>query len=125
MNNFKKILLIDDEQGMQDLFRFLLEPQGYRVFTASNGQEGVDLVKNNKYDIIFLDVHMPVMGGPEALKKIKEIRPDQTVIIFSSSSDPAFSFETRARELGAHTCLYKPVDIDTIQQLIESITKKK
>ena len=77
------------------------------------------MVKNSDFDIIFLDVHMPKMKGPEALRQIKQLNPNQIVIIFSSSSDSNYTFETEAKQLGAYSCLYKPVDIDEIMKVIE------
>ena len=115
-----RILVVDDEQGIRDMFRFLLEPQGFEVFTACDGQEAVEMVTKGKYDLIFLDVHMPKMRGPEALKAIKKIRPDQLVVIFSSSSDPNYVFETEAKHLGAFDCLYKPCDIDDILKVVDA-----
>jgi len=120
-----KILVIDDEQGIRDLFQYLLEPLGYQVFTACDGLEGIEMVKKNEFDIIFLDVHMPKMQGPEVLKIIKEIKPKQIVIIFSSSSDPDYLFESKAKELGAYTCLYKPVDVNEILDIINKALEKK
>ncbi|MDD5687870.1 MAG: response regulator [Elusimicrobia bacterium] len=119
----KKILIIDDEKGIQDLFKFLLEPKGFQVFTANDGLEGVEMVKKDSYDVIFLDVHMPRMTGPEALKKIKQMKPNQVVVIFSSSSDPNFTFESEAKQLGAYTCIYKPVDISEILDIIDKAIK--
>ncbi len=92
----KKILIADDEEGIRDLFRFLLETQGFEVFTANDGVEAVEVVKKNSLDIVFLDVHMPKMRGPEALKIIKEIKPEQVVVIFSSSSGSEFCFRIRS-----------------------------
>lgn len=117
----KRILIVDDEKGIQDLFRFLLEPQGFEVFTANDGVEGVEMVKKDSFDIIFLDVHMPRMRGPESLKIIKQLRPNQMVIVCSSSSDPNFTFEDKVKELGAYTCLYKPVNIDEIFDIINKV----
>ncbi len=114
----KKILIADDEEGMRDLFRFLLEPQGFEVFTARDGTEAVELVKKNSLDIVCLDVHMPVMNGLEAFKMIKKIKPEQVVVIFSSSSDPDFVCETEAKNLGAFECLYKPFNIDDLMVII-------
>lgn len=118
----KKLLIVDDEKGIRDLFHFLLEPQGFEVFTANDGVEGVEMVKKDAFDIIFLDVHMPRMRGPEALKIIKQLRPNQVVIVFSSSSDPTFTFENKAKELGAHTCLYKPFNVDEILKIIKQVS---
>ena len=120
-----KILIVDDEKGIQDLFRFILEPEGFIISIANDGLEAVDMVKNDSFDMVFLDVHMPRMRGPEALKAIKEIRPQQIVIIVSSSSDPDFSFEEKAKEYGAFDCYYKPFDIDEILKVVERALDEK
>ncbi|OGS20671.1 MAG: hypothetical protein A3J83_05090 [Elusimicrobia bacterium RIFOXYA2_FULL_40_6] len=121
MEKKARILIVDDEQGIRDLFKFLLEPLGYQVFTAIDGVEGVEMVEKESYDIVFLDVHMPRMRGPEALKVMKQLKPNQPVVIFSSGSDPRRIFEEEAKELGAYTCIYKPVEIDEILKIIEEV----
>lgn len=118
-----KVLIIDDEQGIRDLFKFLLEPRGFEVDTAVDGLEGVEKFKKDNYNIVFLDVHMPKMAGPEVLKAIKQIKPVQIVVIFSSSSDPNYEFESKAKDLGAYTCLYKPCEIEEILRVIEEAVK--
>lgn len=115
----KKILIIDDEQGIRDMFRFLLQRHGFEVYTANDGVEGVMMVEKDNFDIVFLDVHMPRMAGPETLRRIKEIKPNLPVIIFSSSSDSTFAFEEKAVQLGAFACLYKPAEISDIIRVIE------
>lgn len=114
----KKILVADDEKGIRDLFHFLLEPEGYEVFTVEDGLAAVEMIQKDSFDIVFLDVHMPKLRGPEAFKIIKQIKPQQIIIIFSSSSDPDFVFETEASRNGAFECIYKPVNIDEILDLI-------
>ncbi|MDD5065828.1 MAG: response regulator [bacterium] len=122
----EKILIIDDEQGIRDLFCFLLRPKGYDVFTAADGEEGVAMVKKENFGIIFLDVHMPKLRGPEVLKIIKQINPKQLVIIFSSSSDPNYVFEENAESYGAYRCLYKPVEISQILGIIsEALSRER
>jgi len=110
----RNILVIDDEKGYRDFYKFILEPIGYTVSTASDGEEGLKMALENNYDLILLDVHMPKMKGPEVLTSIKKVKPNQIIVIFSSSSDPTFSFEKTAREMGAFDCLYKPVDLEDI-----------
>ena len=61
---------------------------------------------------------MPKMKGAEALRQIKQLNPNQ-IVISSSSSDSNYTFETEAKQLGAYSCLYKPVDIDEIMKVIE------
>ena len=114
----KQILVVDDEQGYQDLYTFLLQPLGVQISYANNGLEAVEKIQKDPYDLIFMDIHMPVMSGPEAFKRIRQIRPDQKVVIFTSSSDPSFSQENKTLEEGALVCLYKPVSLEDLQRVV-------
>ncbi|HEX3046089.1 MAG TPA: response regulator [Bacillota bacterium] len=114
----KRLLIADDEQGIRDLFCFLLESQGFEVFTVGDGLAAVEMVQKQMFDLVFLDIHMPKLKGPEALKRIKGIYPDLTVVIFSSSCDPEFIYETEAKQNGAFDCLYKPFNIDDLMAVI-------
>lgn len=115
----KSVLVVDDEQGYRDMYVYLLTPFGIETTCAVNGEEGVQKVKERLYDLVIMDVHMPHMSGPEALKAIKKIRPEQKVIICSSSSDANYVFEKRAQEEGAIVCLFKPIDLSEIQLMLE------
>lgn len=114
----KLILVIDDERGYRDFYGYMLEPFGYEVHSAEDGKKGLEMALQNEYEAIFLDVHMPGLKGPDVLKMIKQAKPKQIVIIFSSSSDPSFSFEKKARDMGAFDCLYKPVEVDDILKVL-------
>ena len=118
VKNFE-ILVVDDEQGYRDLFTYMLEPMGIIVDCVTDGRQAVDKVEQRPYDVILMDVHMPNMTGPEALKKIKVIRPEQKVIMFSSSSDPEYHLEKQAEKDGAMECLFKPVEILEIQRVLK------
>ncbi|OGF44540.1 MAG: hypothetical protein A2231_08765 [Candidatus Firestonebacteria bacterium RIFOXYA2_FULL_40_8] len=123
MDKKLKILVVDDEPEIRDLFKMLLEEDGHVVQVAENGKIGVDLFKTSFFDVVLLDVHMPVMTGPVALTEIKKHKPSQKVVIFSSSSDPDLKFEKEAEKLGAFTCLFKPVSIEEILSILEKATK--
>ena|SRR3989338_8662109 len=113
-----RVLIVDDEPGYRDMYVYLMEPRGITVDSAANGVEALEKVKKMSYDLIFMDIHMPVMGGPEAVRLIREIRPDQKIYIFSSSSDPTCSQEERALTYGANECLYKPVELDVLERIL-------
>lgn len=113
------ILIADDEPGFRDLFCFTLEPLGYEITTVADGLQALEAIRRRPFDLVVLDVHMPRMGGPEALTRIRELRPDQRVIVLSSSSDASHSFETLATASGASACLFKPVEIDELIAAIE------
>ena len=94
MNNKNiKVLLIDDEDDFRQLMKFWLESKGYSVLAASNGAEGIKLVKNDQPNIIFLDLRMPVMDGVATLKEIRTFDRDLPVIVIS-----AFLDDPRAKE---------------------------
>jgi DNA-binding NtrC family response regulator len=118
----KTVLIVDNEQGFHDLFRFVLEPLGFEVHSAYDGTDGLERVRKQNYSIVFLDVHMPKMTGPELLKEIKKIKPGQFVVMMSSGSDPKQAFERTAKELGAADCMFKPFDIE---QLMTHISRVK
>ena len=67
------ILIADDEEGLRFSLASILEIEGYRVKTAGDGLEALELVKSNSFDIAFFDIRMPGMNGVEVFKKIKEI----------------------------------------------------
>ncbi len=115
----KNILVVDDEQGFLDLYVYLLEPMGLSVTCARNGREALEKFKEQSFDLVLMDVHMPEMTGPEALKEMKKIRPSQKVIIFSSSSDPTQHMEDETLQNGALSCFYKPVTFDEFERAIK------
>ena len=119
MENTRRILIIDDEKGYRDFYKFILEPLGYSVSSAADGEEGLRMATEKSFDVILLDVHMPKMRGPQVLAGIKKVKPDQIVIVFSSSSDPTFNFENKAKEMGAFECLYKPVDLEDMLRVMD------
>ena len=114
----KKVLVVDDEPGYRDLYVFFLEPLGIEVTCVENGLRAVEKIQERPYDLVLMDVHMPVMTGPEAFKKIRQIRPNQKVVIFSSSSDPSYFMENETVKQGALACLYKPVTLDQLREIL-------
>ncbi|WP_224373010.1 response regulator [Hyalangium versicolor] len=113
------ILVADDEQGIRDLFQFTLEPLGVELVMAVDGWEAFQIIQTRSFDLVILDVHMPRLSGPELLEKIRELRPEQKVLVVSSSSDASHSFEERVTASGAAICLFKPVELDVLLGTIE------
>lgn len=80
----RKVLVVDDEENIRLLFKEELEEEGYEVDTASNGLEALEKVKAASFDVIVLDIKMPVMDGIQALNAIKNMNKDQPVILCSA-----------------------------------------
>lgn len=105
--NRKKILLIDDEQDILEIISYNLEKEGYQVFTASNGNEGIEKAKEILPDLILLDVMMPEKDGIETcqdLRKIKELQ--KTLIVFLSARSEEFS-QLAGYQAGANDYIVK------------------
>ncbi|MEN6614946.1 MAG: response regulator [Syntrophorhabdus sp.] len=80
----QRILVVDDEENIRLLFKEELEEEGYEVDTASNGLEALEKIKESDFDVIVLDIKMPVMDGIQALNAIKNMNKDQPVILCSA-----------------------------------------
>ncbi len=103
----KKIIVIEDEEIIRNLLRRKLTEEGYDVDVAENGEEGLRKIRENKPDLILLDIVMPKMGGFEVLEEIKkeEAVASIPVIVVSNSGQPVEI--DRAQELGANDWLVK------------------
>lgn len=105
--NRKKILLVDDEQDILEIISYNLEKEGYHVFTASNGNDGIAKAKEILPDLILLDVMMPEKDGIETcqeLRKIKELQ--KTLIVFLSARSEEFS-QLAGYQAGANDYIVK------------------
>ena len=118
----KKILLVEDEEIMIDLLQKKLTKEGYETSVARDGQEGLEMMKEVKPDLILLDIIMPKMGGFEVMEemaKIKELKKIP-VIVISNSGQPVEL--DRAQKLGAKDWLIK-TEFDP-QEVIEKVKKQ-
>ncbi len=80
----KRILLVDDEDGIQMLYREEFEDEGYVVDSAVNGEEALTMFRANPPDLVVLDINMPGMNGIEVLRQMKEMRASLPVILSSA-----------------------------------------
>jgi CheY-like chemotaxis protein len=79
-----RVLVVDDEENIRLLFKEELEEEDYEVETASNGMEALEQLKGVPFDVVVLDIKMPVMDGIQTLNAIKNINKDQPVILCSA-----------------------------------------
>jgi len=117
------ILIVDDQFSVRETLKAILEHKGYRVATAKDGAEAIEMVKKKHYDIIFLDVKLPDMNGVETFEQVKKIDPNAAVIMMTGYS--LDDLVRRAISQGAYTCIYKPFDMENIIELVEEICVQK
>ncbi len=106
------ILLVEDNQINQEIIIGLLEGSGINLDTASNGKEAVELFKRNKYELILMDIQMPIMDGYEATKIIREINKKIPIIALTANAMKEDKIKTK--EVGMNEHLNKPIEVDKL-----------
>ncbi|MDK9709495.1 MAG: sigma-54 dependent transcriptional regulator [Desulforhopalus sp.] len=116
------VLIIDDEKNMLDMLSAFLSKEGYEIFSASNGQEGLVAAKQKPFDFILCDLKMPVMDGLQFLQEAKNINIEATIIMMSAFAtvDTAVS----AMKSGAYDFIIKPFKLDEILCILEKAAER-
>jgi YesN/AraC family two-component response regulator len=112
----ERILVVDDEEHIVRLLKKFLTLKEYEVYTARNGAEALEKVKEHRPHIVLLDIIMPGMGGIEVLKEIKKISPKTAVIMVTAVIDEELA--KRAMHLGADDYITKPFDLERIETTV-------
>jgi signal transduction histidine kinase len=118
-----KILIVDDDVFIRDVLQTRLEWGGYRTDLAENGREALDLHRQDKADLILLDINMPVMDGFEVMRQLREQEDTTPVIVMSALEDlPSI---VRCIEFGAEDYISKPIKSQLLWARIQSSLEKK
>lgn len=123
MNSGGHILIIDDEASLRQTMARILQRAGHEVTTAANGKEGLALVSEHPFDLLFLDIRMPDISGLELLKDIHAKFPELPVILFTAQPDLNSAVEALRR--GAIDYLLKPLKPQTVLDRTQTILAKK
>jgi two-component system sensor histidine kinase/response regulator len=116
-----KILFIDDENIVLHSCKRIFKNSGYNIDTASSGEEGLQKVNDNEYDIVVSDLKMPGIGGMEVLKTIRKEYPNLTVIIFTGYANVETARD--ALKNGAFDYIPKPFTPEEIRDVLENAIK--
>lgn len=117
------VLVVDDQPGVRQLLSIIVKEAGHTVREAENGKKAVEVATSWKPDLVIMDVRMPVMGGVQALEKIKLLYPDLPVIMMTAYGSDDVMEELHRK--GAAMCLGKPFDVDYIMELLVRFGNKK
>lgn len=118
MKNYN-ILIIDDESIQREILAGYLKKKGFKIFSASSGEEGITIVKNNLIDIVLSDFKMPDKTGFEVLTEIKLLNPEISFIMITAYG--TIQNAVQAMRAGAYDYLSKPVDLDELDLMLERI----
>jgi CheY-like chemotaxis protein len=117
-----EILLVDDNVAFLDSTKDVLEDEGLKVITALNGEDAVSLIAKDSFDLVLMDIKMPGMNGVESFIRMKEMKSDVKVILFT-----AYAFEDliqQARDEGALAVLKKPLDLEYLLSTIKEVKEQ-
>jgi DNA-binding NtrC family response regulator len=114
-----RILVCDDEDALRTILSTELAGAGYEVATAADGEEGITEVKNQKFDLVLLDIKMPKKDGFEVLKFIKKEHPGVKVIMLTGFADLKNAIESK--KYGAEDFVSKPYDLVDLLTTIERV----
>ena len=117
-----KILLAEDEQQLARVLETAMTHEGYQVDTAFDGQEAVDLAKGNAYDLMILDIMMPVKTGIEALKEIRQTGNTTHVIMLTAMSE--VDDKVTGLDAGADDYLTKPFSLKELLARLRSMSRR-
>jgi DNA-binding NtrC family response regulator len=112
-----RILLIDDDKNFTKIFSGILEGEGYEIVVAQTGSEALEILEDNFFAILIIDIRLPDIDGIELISKINKTDPDMRKIILTGN--PSLDNVQQALKKGAHDYLIKPVSLDKIKETIK------
>jgi len=116
----KRVLIVDDAMFMRSTLKMMLRKENYEVVgEAQNGIEAIKKYKELTPDIVTLDIHMPEMGGIDALSEIIKCDPKATIVMISAAGDQKHVLD--AMQLGAKNFIVKPFTEDKVYQVLRKL----
>jgi two-component system, NtrC family, nitrogen regulation response regulator NtrX len=119
----EKILIIDDESGIRSSLKGILEDEGYAVKTTESGEQGLNLVRSENFDLVFLDIWLPEMNGIDVLEKIKQIEESVQVVMITGHG--TVEAAVKSTKLGAFNFLEKPLSLEKVVLTAKNALKQK
>lgn len=117
-----KVLVIDDNPDILKLVKTVLVSEDHEFTGCDNGEDGIKKIKEEKFDLVFLDLNMPGVSGLDVINRLAEdgIINNQKIVLFTASTISNTDI-AELIEKGVHSYLAKPVDIDTLLELLDKI----
>ena len=119
------ILVVDDDPATCTTFKNILQKRGYRVGTAQTGEEAIAMAQEDSYDVYFIDMKLPTINGLETHLAIRRIRPEAITIVITAYGQEMGERVNAVLQDSAYSCLYKPLDMPSVLELIEEVLERK
>src|SRR5579871_5402653 len=118
--NFLNLLIVDDERSIREACREVAQSLGYSAYAADSAEHAYRLLESHSFDAVLLDLRLPGSGGLDALRRIKERRPDAVVIVVTGFG--TVQSAVQAMKNGAYDYVTKPFSVDELKMLLERVS---
>lgn len=113
-----KILVVDDEQSMREFLDIMLTKEGYHVFSARDGEEAIQVLEKDRFDLVITDIRMKKIDGLGVLRKVKAVNPSTVVVLISAFATAETAVE--AMKEGAYDYIPKPFKVHDFKRIISA-----
>ncbi|NQZ78182.1 MAG: response regulator [Ekhidna sp.] len=119
----KKIIVAEDSSVIQNLTKKILSQLNYEISSVKNGQQVLDLLEKDNFDLVLLDIHMPVMDGMECAKKVRSMEGSnqQIPIVAITGNANNYTMEN-FEEAGINAFIPKPLNYDSVVEMVKKYT---
>ncbi|GEM_PF-3023564 len=117
--------MVDVDVDAGNTMQNTLKEKGYSVTVCKSGEEAIALAREKPRDIFFIDMELPILNGLETYLEIKKVNSKAVVVLMTAFRQKTEEIVRQTVEKGAHSCLYKPFDVDEAICIIEKILKEK
>ncbi len=111
----RRILIVDDEEGIREVLRDFFEGEGFKVFEAAAGTDALEMTRENRFDVILTDLIMPGPDGLEVLEEVRNVSPETAVLILTGY--PSSESIVKALDLGCDGYLSKPINLSELKYM--------
>lgn len=117
------ILIVDDDLSTCEILLDVLKEKGFQAVKANNGNEAIEFVKERDFDVVFIDIKMPLMNGLEVYLALKKIKSNIKVIMMTGYRHEVQDLVDQAIENSAYTCIYKPFEVENVLKVLREIKR--
>ena len=115
------VMLVEDTEDNRQMMRRLLEMSGYRVVEAVNGKQAIEVVKEERPELILMDLSLPFVDGLAATREIRSLPEFDRVPIIAVSAHDTADFNNEALEAGCDVYVTKPIDYPELEELVQKM----
>lgn len=125
MPSMKRVLIAEDSSVIQNLAKKILEFQNFEITAVKNGEQVMQLLDKEDFDILLLDINMPIMDGMECVKAIRELNDKKkaSLPVVAITGNAKNYSETDFKEAGFNDALMKPLNFDRLVNVVKGLTE--